>query len=827
MTSATSPSQSSAAALWRMFAVVFFALPLLLAGCGDDAPVPPSSIVLRGDTCRAAALDTPVTFSINVTGKAPGAKEATYVHNIAVRYTLAEAPAGGTSAAIATSLPRTDAGGLSTATLTGMVKPGVYRVRIDLPDYPAVAPVTVTILGGIVLGGNNQDGTIGDVLGKPLVLSAERAPGKPMEGVKFALDLRRAPSGTRLMPPNVMTGEDGKAQFEVRLGEKQGAGVVGIRVLAEPWGEASNVPDLKASFFAIDYVSVLIAVIGGLAIFIYGMRLMSDGLSLIASNRLKALLHFLTRNRFIAVLMGTVVTGFIQSSSACTVMVIGFVNAGLMRLEQAIGVIMGANVGTTVTAQMLSFKLGSLALPAIALGVLITLIAKRKGVLFCAQIIIGFGMLFMGMQMMEGPMKELSDSQTVKNFFVGFSCAPAPGEFIPLAGFLKAVAIGTMLTLIIQSSSATVGILLTLAGAGLVDIYTAFGILLGDNIGTTITAVLASIGSNKTAKRAACAHVSFNVFGTIVMIVLLYVPWQGRPIFMQFVADMTPGDSFAGENLPRYLANAHTFFNVSCTCLLIWFVTPLAWFTRQLVRGEEKSGAAEQMRTLDPHLLASPALAISQAWREIGGMLEKGRTAVDSSGKAIFSDATQNLEVLSDDVHALEKELDQRQNEVNDYLSQISQSALNEDQASILPKILHAVNDAERVGDYAVQLLRLARRAHKRTLTFSEAAKAEIVHMDECVATLFACCRKRLQVDGGERSTSPAERAENTARADAAMRNLKKLASDFRKEHILRQEGGTCELHAGVIYLELLQILNRIGGHLHNIMEATSSNRIE
>ncbi len=812
---------------WRWFALFATLSVLLCAGCGEDEKVLPSAIVLRGEACRATALDTTVSISVNVTGKAPGAKEITYIADAAVRYTISETPAGGNNAKLTQAAPHTDAGGHSSATVTGMVKPGVYRIRVDLPDYPNVAPVTVTILGGISLSGNAQDGTIGEVLAKPLVLTVERAPGKPMEGVKFALDLRRAPGGTRLLPPNLVTGEDGKAQFEVRLGDNQGAGSVGIRVLAEPWGEASNVPDLKATFFSIDYISVLIAVLGGLAIFVYGMRLMSDGLSLIASDRLKTLLHFLTRNRFIAVLVGTVVTGFIQSSSACTVMVIGFVNAGLMRLEQAIGVIMGANIGTTVTAQLLSFELGIIALPAITLGVLVTLIAKRKGILFSAQILIGFGMLFMGMQMMAAPMKELSESATVLSFFQGFSCAPAPGSMVPLWGFLKAVAIGTTLTLIIQSSSATVGILLTLAGAGLIDIYTAFGILLGDNIGTTITAVLASIGSNKTAKRAACAHVAFNVFGTIIMIVLLYVPWQGHPIFMQFVADFTPGDSFAGENLPRYLANAHTFFNVTCTCILIWFVTPLAWFTRQVVRGEDQTAADDQMRTLDPHLLATPALAISQAWREIGAMLEKGRTAVDASGKAIFSDAQQNLDLLSDDVHNLEKELDQRQSGVNDYLSQISQGALNEEQGHIIPKLLHAVNDAERVGDYAVQLLRLAKRAHKRGLIFSEAASAEIKSMDDCVEQLFACCRKRLRADGGESPTTPAERAENTARADTAMRNLKKLASDFRKEHILRQEGGQCELHAGVIYLELLQILNRIGGHLHNIMEATSSGRLQ
>lgn len=811
----------------RRYAAAFLVLLLLAcAGCGEDEKVVPEQLILHGDTCRAVALATPLALQINVVGKPVGGKDSVPVASAAVRYVLIKSPAGVTPL-ITPDAPRTDAGGRSTASLTGLNKPGIYRVRIDLPEYSTVAPLTITILGGIRLGGDAQDASIGNVLNKPMTLIAESAPGKPMSGVRFGLDLRRAPQGTRLMQAFVVTDDSGEAQFEVKLGGKQGAGSIGIRVLTEPWDGVSDTPDLKASFFAIDYWGVAIAVLGGLAIFIYGMRMMSDGLALIASNRLRSLLHFLTRNRFVAVLMGTVVTGFIQSSSACTVMVIGFVNAGLMRLEQAIGVIMGANIGTTVTAQLLSFNIGAIALPAIALGVFITLVAKRKGILFGAQILIGFGLLFMGMQMMSAPMKELSGSATILDFFKGFSCAPVDGGVIPLAGFLKAVAIGTLLTLVIQSSSAAVGILLTLSGAGLIDVYTAFGILLGDNIGTTVTAVLAAIGSNKTAKRSACAHVSFNVFGTFVMVALLYVPWNGHPAFMQLVADFTPGDSFAGENLPRYLANAHTLFNVACTCLLIWFVTPLAWFTRLIFPGEEGVGEAQELRTLDPHLLATPALAISQAWSEIGLMLEKGRNAITPSSRAIFSDPSENLDVLSEVVHSLEKELDLRQGGVNEYLSNISRSALNEEQSYLLPKLLHAVNDAERVSDYAVQLIRLAKRAHKRGLVFSEAAHAEITQMNECLEQLFTSCHKRLEADGGLRQSSPAERAENTARANAAARHLKKLAGDFRKEHILRQEQGLCELHAGVIYLELLQILNRVGGHLHNIMEATSSERLK
>lgn len=809
----------------HFFTLTFVLLSVLLGtGCGEKETATPVSITLSGGNCRPSALDTPQNIQITVMGKPDkasfGAKALLPAPDIRVRLTLTEAPKEA-AATISQTTPATDAGGTLDATITGLTRPGIYKVRVDLPDYPAVKPENLTILGGISISGDHQDGKTGVLLEKPITIQAESAPGVAQEGVRFAFDLRRAPAGSRLLENQATTGTDGTAKIEIKLGKEQGQGILGIRVLSAPWFGAGNLPDLRASFFVIDYWKLLIVVAGGLAIFIFGMREMSEGLTLAASNRMRDLLHFLTRNRFAAVGMGTLVTGVIQSSSACSVMVIGFVNAGLMRLEQALGVIMGANIGTTVTAQLLSFKLGALALPAIAIGVIIALAAKRHGLKCFARILIGFGLLFFGMQMMAEPMNELRDSASVQNFFNGLSCAPGVDGIIPPFNFLKAVLAGVLITLIIQSSSATVGLLLTVAGAGLIDIYTAFGILMGDNIGTTITAVLASIGSSKNSKRVACGHVTFNVSGTIVMLILLYIPYNGHPVFMQLIADFTPGDSFAGENLPRFLANAHTGFNVFCTCVFIWLVTPLAWLTRLIVPGTDKHEEEEALeRALEPHLLATPALAINQAWREIGSMLGKGKSAILAGVGAIFAPKPGEAERTAEGVKQLEKDLDGRQSAVTEYLSQLTLEALTLEQSALLPRLLHSVNDAERIGDHAVQLLRLSRRSQKRAIAFSPEAQAEIEAMQVSLGQLFEIGRQILCPDTEREPATPAMLREQLGKAEIVAKTIKKQAADFRKAHVLRHEQSVGTIHADVVYLEALQSLNRVGGHVLNIIEA-------
>jgi len=576
---------------------------------------------------------------------------------------------------------------------------------------------------------------------------------------------------------------------------------------------------------AINYRELLIEVLGGLAIFIFGMKLMSEGLSLVAGDRLRALLNLLTRNRFAAVGVGLGVTGLIQSSSACTVMVIGFVNAGLMRLEQAIGVIMGSNIGTTVTAQMISFKLEALALPAVAAGVVLSLLARRNQMRFAAQILIGFGVLFLGMGMMADTLKSLKDSVTLQGLFAGLDCSPVDGR-IPTLGVLRAVAAGTLLTMIVQSSSASIGLLLALAGAGLLNLHTSFAILLGDNIGTTITPALAAIGASRTAKRAACAHCLFNITGTIIMIVILHVPWPstGHPNFMEFVSRSTGGDNFRGENLTRFLANAHTLFNTSCTVAFIGFISLFARACRLIVPGKDKESEGTELNLLEPHLIATPSIAIQQAWSQLGIMVEQSRLAHEESLTALVENARIDWSRISDSVRAHEQHTDRLQTQITEYLTEISMETLTEQQSAILPRLLHSVNDAERIGDHSMHMMRLARRMRKRSLPFCEAAQVECRDLMGTVQSLFDLCRRAVAATHGQTTTDSADAQSLRALLDEARRaakTLRKQTDDFRKSQVARQEAGSDDIHSGVIFIDVLLNLNRVGGHLYNIIEAS------
>jgi Na/Pi-cotransporter len=801
---------------------------LLLAGCGKKDEATPDSIKLAGDSTRAEALGAPVELQFTVTGKKSkttlGGESVPVVAGARVDFKILSQPESG-EASFETASVQTDAGGRAKALFRVGAAPGVYRISAALADHPQVSPATVSILGGVIITGDRQDGEVNGHLGSPIVVHLQSAPGKPFAGGEVALDIRKAAKGTKLSASKAVTDETGNASFDVMLGDKQGGGEVGVIVLK---GAGFSQPEMvKVRFFAIDKITLLVQVFGGLAIFIFGMSLMSEGLSLVAGDKLRALLNLLTSNRFAAVGVGLLTTSLIQSSSACTVMVIGFVNAGLMQLEQAIGVIMGANIGTTVTAQMISFNLDQLAYPAIFLGVAISLLTRKRQVKFWAQILIGFGILFLGMGLMSEPLKQLKDSETIKGLFAGVSCAPTGGS-VSLLLFLKAVAAGTILTVVVQSSSASIGLLIALAGAGLLDVYTSFAILLGDNIGTTITAVLAAIGSSKTAKRAALAHCLFNVIGTAIMVGLILVPWpdaSGHPVFMELVARFTEGDPFAGENLPRFLANAHTLFNVSCTVLLIGFVNVFAAICRFAIRDDESSDRVPMSRRLlDPRLLATPAIAMQQAWAELELMLEQSRKASADSFHALLGDGGIDWDEIADSVRKREKETDQLQTAITDYVSEISMEILNENQSAMLPKLLHSVNDAERIGDHGVHLLRLAKRIRKRSLPFSADALRDMREMFATVERLFESCAATLELVRTCESRTLAEKANHQKHFDEALqlsRALKKQEGDFRKAHILRHESGSCDIRSGVVFLDVLLTLNRVGGHLLNIVEAT------
>ncbi len=828
--------QKFAGPLPRRIFLLFFLAPLLFsaAGCNDDAPSAPTSIRYDGHPVLPGQLQTPLPqelrFSIygdpisGLIGLKPNP-----IAGAEVVFDILDQP-DGAKAVFDPPETKSDAGGLVRTVFTVGDKPGVYRIAARLKNYPNVRPVNLVVIGGVIIQGANQDGWIGENLDHNLVVRLESAPnvflGAGKGRVRF--DLRNNPGGVTLSRQEGVTSGRGEASTSVHLGMQQGQGEIGITILAGIPGADHVNYYLPVHFFAIDGKSMIIAILGGVALFLFGMRMMSEGLQHVAGDKLRGLLNILTNNRFLAAAAGAGVTALIQSSSTCTVMVVGFVNAGLMRLEQTIGVIMGANIGTTITAQIISLKLSSLALPAITLGVIITIVARRQSTRYWASVIIGFGILFLGMNIMSEKLSELKSSSSMIALFKGLNCLPGPSGYVPVLQFAKAIGIGIISTLILQSSSATIGVLMVIAGAGLIDPYAAFGILLGDNIGTTITAVLAAIGSTTAAKRAACFHVMFNVIGVSIMIILNFVSWPGhvgRPIFLDLVNEFTPGDVFAGENLTRFLANAHTLFNISCTLMFIPFVTPFAALCRLIIKskpGEDDKEAASRF-ILEPHLLSTPSLAIQQVWAEVGVMLAKGREAQADGFKALIGTDTPDWDEVAKSARKLEQETDELQAAVTNYLGSIPLTGLNENQSEMFPRMIRTVNDAERIGDLGRHLSKLGKRVRKRSLPFTPEAVADMESMTAIVDQILQLSEKAVAVnaDGIETTGGGAVlRRKFLDEGKKLDKAAKAKASELRKSHECRHEAGMCDIRSGVIYMDVVNSLARSAGHALNVIEA-------
>ncbi|MDR1612872.1 MAG: Na/Pi cotransporter family protein [Planctomycetota bacterium] len=803
---------------------------VLLSGCGDDAPVVPAQLFFDGYPVMAGALGKPLSrelrFHVYGRGRSLPAKGATVAFGIIKQPENANARFGKSEAS-------TDAGGLATAEFIVGDKPGLYRISAGVQGHPEIESVQLDVLGGVVVAGASQDGWVGARLDERLSVRLESAPGIYLAGdqgeVRF--DLRLNPGGATLSNVAAKTDADGYAFTDVNLGDTQGPGEIGISVVSGIPGISAVNYVLPVGFFAIDWWNIIVSLLGGVGLFLFGMRMMSDGLQLVAGDKLRSLLNLLTNNRVMAVGAGAVVTALVQSSSACTVMVVGFVNAGLMRLEQAIGVVMGANIGTTLTAQIIAFKLSNLALPAIAVGVAITFFARRQTVKYWAGIIVGFGILFLGMNIMSGMMGQLRSSTTMISLFEGLNCVPGPSGYVPMLQFLKAISVGLAATLILQSSAATIGMLMAVAGAGLIDPYAAFAILLGDNIGTTITAVLAAIGSGTAAKRAACFHVLFNVCGVLIMMALNYIQWPGqtgRPIFMELANLFTPGEAFRGENLPRFLANAHSLFNVSCTLIFLPFVTFFASLCRLIIRPKspEEEKRMEQRRVLEPHLLATPSLAIQQAWAEIGVMLGKGREAQSDGFTALASTDAPDWDQAAASARELERETDELQLAITTYLSNISLAGLTDAQSELLPRMIRSVNDVERVADLGRHLSKLGRRVKKRSLPFTPEATVDMERMSALVGEILQLAEKAVtaNADGIEVSGGGAiMRQKILVDGKRLDKSVKSMASELRKNHERRHEAGSCDIRSGVVFMDVVNTFARTSGHALNIIEAACS----
>ena len=525
---------------------------------------------------------------------------------------------------------------------------------------------------------------------------------------------------------------------------------------------------------------IFTGIFGGLGLFLYGMKLMSDGLENAAGEKLKGILEKVTSNRFVGVLVGAIVTCIIQSSSATTVMVVGFVNAGLMSLVQAVGVIMGANIGTTITAQMVSLDLDAIAPIFIGIGAILIISSKKKKIKDIACIALGFGILFLGMGTMSAAMKPVAEM-------------PAFSEFILVVGnnAILGLLTGLIMTAIVQSSSATTGILVALAATGTIDMGLAFPVILGCNIGTCVTALIASVGANRIAKKAAFMHLFFNIFGAI--------------IFLPFISQVTSlVQSISPDNVARQVANAHTIFNVIVTIVMF----PLAGYLVKLVNfillGEsviEKKGAIY----LDKQLLETPIIASGQVVKETIRMAEIARDNFILSMKAFLEG---NQEYI-DKVYNNEEIINTLEKEITDYLIELSQHNLPEEESIIISKTYHTINDIERIGDHAENIVELASSKIADKLELSDEALIEIKDM-----------YNKTLVSVNLAISSYSNKSIDLEDIEYIEEEIDSLEKNFRVNNIKRLSTKQCNAGSGVIFFDLLSNLERIGDHSNNIARA-------
>jgi len=702
----------------------------------------------------------------------------------------------------------TDAGGMASATLRLGRSCGDVDVQASVETRTERKVVRFRALSGVTLIGANLEANTDAVI-QEFGVQLRSASGAFVEGVPvfFATVGHEASIGQEM----VLTDEMGKAVTSWKMGGTVQQYVAEVDIRDSRQGIAENdrfeCRYIEFEAMAINRSKLLVELIGGIAVFILGMRGMSIGLQRMADRRLKSILRAMTKNRFVAVGVGAGITAMIQASGATTVLTVGFVNAGLVTLTQAIGVIYGANIGTTVTAQIIAFRLDALAYPAIAIGLILSAVGRRPWQKALGEAVLGFGLLFLGMTIMSSILKPLRYSPSFQSWFQMFDCTPDAGGFVKAGPALMCVLIGTATTCIVQSSSATVGLVMALASQGLLTFYTAVPFVLGDNIGTTITALLASLGANRNAKRAALAHTLFNVFGAVYMYALFFVPiWHGQPVFLGFIDAITPGQAFASipENLARHVANAHTVFNVFNCLLFLPMVGVMARVCQAIIPVSEVDRESV-LEYLEPRLLRSPALALELAVKEVGYMLRRAQKSLNESCDFFFK-GTRELE---EKILERESVIDRLQEEITAYLVELSRRDLRPSEASLIPALIHVVNDTERIGDHSENLVELGHLVRDQKRSLSPVAHRQIRDVQAVLNRQFEQIYDILASDGSEGVDEVTERE----------KELTRILAEAGESHVARLEQGKCEIQAGVIYLDVLAHLERVGDHLLNIAE--------
>jgi len=552
--------------------------------------------------------------------------------------------------------------------------------------------------------------------------------------------------------------------------------------------------------------TIIFQTLGGLGLFIFGMRIMSDGLKKIAGKKLRVVLSAVSSNRIIACITGTVVTSMVQSSSATTVMLVGFVDAGLMTLTQAVGVVLGANIGTTVTAQLIAFNISSYALPGIAVGVLLRFFVTSKKWQNWGDTILGFGMLFFGLATMKAGLSPLKHEPAFVTFLTRFQAQN-------LNEILLCVLAGAAITMAVQSSSATVGITMALASQGLLSFEGSVAMILGENIGTTITAQLASIGSNVNARRTAMAHTLFNVLG-VVFIVIIF------PYFVEIVIYVTnivlgignPDVLVGGEKpfISRHIANAHTLFNVINAILFLFILRYLViiatWLTPRGKR--EYLDEIYHIKYLDRRYLDSPEVALVQAKQEIIRMGEETQT--------MFDEVIGSLEIRNTKILAKWKEredvLDNLQKEITDFLVKVMQQNIVIEESKEITSLFRMTNNIERVGDELEDIANALERMIDEKLFFSEQAISDYVAISAEARKFLVLVLNGIKKDNKEIMSESIRLIEH----------IDQMTEDMRLTHHDRLVEGICEIDRSMIFIDILNAFEKMGGFCYNIAQAVA-----
>ena len=542
---------------------------------------------------------------------------------------------------------------------------------------------------------------------------------------------------------------------------------------------------------SINWQEIVFHFLGGLGLFLYSIKTMGDGLQQAAGDRLRFYIDKYTSNPFFGILVGIGMTALIQSSSGVTVITVGLVSAGLLTLRQAIGIVMGANIGTTVTSFIIGFKLGDYALPMLFLGAVCLFFTKNRTINNIGRIVFGVGGIFFALNLMSGAMEPLKDLQVFKDYMVELSKNPILG-----------VLVGTGLTLLIQASSATIGILQNLYASNLIDLQGALPVLFGDNIGTTITAIIASLGANIAAKRVAAAHVAFNVIGTVICIIFL-VPFTGLIQWFESFLNLAP---------EMTIAFAHGTFNITNTIIQFPFIGALAFMVTKLIPGEDEVVKYEPLYLDEQLIKQAPSIALGNAKKELLHLGNYAAKAFDLSYDYIIN----SNEKVAEKGHKTEEAINTIDEKLTRYLISLSGEALSQKESEVLTNILDSSRDLERIGDHAEALLNLNDYLQRKNVQFSEAALEELAEIYLKTSEFVKDALESVENNDLEQAQALMERHED-------INNMERV---LRKTHIKRLNNGECSTQAGVNFIDIISHYTRVSDHAMNLAEKVLAEQI-